>query len=305
MSEKGITSEQNLVNLESIKRLTSDLRVAARTLTDNEARYMVDSYYMMQDMRIRTNNQVRALGESKEPSSVVNWAADQFDILETQIRNALDQYSAASPVGAWAREQYGVGPVIAAGLLAHIDIHKAPTVGHIWRYAGLDPTSKWGKGEKRPWNATLKTLCWKIGESFVKTSNNEESFYGKIYKNRKIEETKRNISGANAETALEISKARNLSKTADAKHWYSGTWIEMPKLQAAAKEMGFSALPTEPFPMLSPAHIHARARRYTVKIFLAHLHDFWWEKATGTPAPLPYPIAHLGHAHEIKRPGKE
>jgi hypothetical protein len=44
-------------------------------------------------------------------------------------------------------------------LLARIDIVKAPTAGHIWRYAGLDPTVRWNKGEKRPWNAGLKVLC--------------------------------------------------------------------------------------------------------------------------------------------------
>lgn len=54
---------------------------------------------------------------------------------------------------------HGIGPVISAGLLAHIDIHRAVTVGHIWRFAGLDPSVKWLKKTKRPWNAGLKVLC--------------------------------------------------------------------------------------------------------------------------------------------------
>ena len=55
----------------------------------------------------------------------------------------------------------GIGPVIAAGLLANIDIKQAPTVGHIWRFAGLDPTNKWigKKGAE-----TLIDEIWEQGE---------------------------------------------------------------------------------------------------------------------------------------------
>ena len=93
--------------------------------------------------------------------------------------------------------------MIAAGLEAHIDITRAPTVGHIWRYAGLDPTCEWRKGEKRPWNASLKTLCWKIGESFVKVSGKEKSLYGRLWKERKELEEKRNAAGEFADQAAE------------------------------------------------------------------------------------------------------
>ena len=51
--------------------------------------------------------------------------------------------------------------------------------------AGLDPTVTWGKGERRPWNAELKVLCWKLGDSFVKVSNKEGALYGRIYRERK------------------------------------------------------------------------------------------------------------------------
>ena len=44
----------------------------------------------------------------------------------------------------------------------------------------MNPTVEWKKGEKRPWNASLKVLCWKIGESFVKVSSNPKDFYGKL-----------------------------------------------------------------------------------------------------------------------------
>lgn len=261
-------------NLDPIVRLSKDIKQAAIVLSKDEARFLVDAYYMMQEDRKRGNNQVRALNESGEPNSVLTWVAEQSSTLEKQIARALDAYSASQPIGIWARSIVGIGPVISAGLMAHIDIEKAPTVGHIWRFAGLDPTSKWGKGQKRPWNAGLKTLCWKIGESFVKVSNNPDDKYGKIYAERKLYEQARNERGELAAQAADVLETKKIGKTTDAYKAYS---------------VG----------KLPPAHIHARAKRYAVKLFLAHYHAEAYRLHHGSEPPLPYPIAHLGHAHLI------
>ena len=263
------------IDMESVKALSRDLRKAARTLSDIEARFLVDAYYQMQDQRIRSNNQLRSMGE--EPHDVLSWFGTQSETLEEQVRGALDVYSHNHLVGPWLRGVKGIGPVIAAGLLAHIDINKAPTVGHIWRYAGLDPTSKWEKGQKRPWNASLKVLCWKLGESFVKVSGREDAYYGKLYKDRKELETAANGKNAYAQQAADILVAKKIGKTTDAYKAYS-------------------------IGQLPPAHIHARAKRYAVKQFLADLHHEMYVKILKTEPPLPYPIAILGHAHMRQKP---
>lgn len=257
--------------IQSVARLSRDLALASITLSRDEARFLVDAYYAMQQNRIRDNNQVRALGESGEPHAVLAWLAEQDSTLEKQIARALDKYSDADPLGRWARSVVGIGPVISAGLLAHIDMTKAPTVGHIWRFAGLDPTKKWTKGEKRPWNAGLKTLCWKIGESFVKVKSNEDDVYGKFYDQRKAWETERNEAGAYTEQAAAVIEARPNHK--------------QKAIYATGK--------------LPPGHLHARAKRYAVKLFLAHYHEQGCRLVLGTEPPMPYPIAHLGHAHKI------
>jgi len=263
------------MNLEPIQKLGKDLRVAAKTLSDDEARFLVDYYYIAQEDRKRSTNQVRALNESKEPNAVIDWLADQTSGLENEIKKALDAYTENHPMGAWMRQVYGIGPVISAGLLAHIDITRAPTVGHIWRYAGLDPTSKWQKGHKRPWNASLKTLCWKAGQSFMKFSNRDECYYGYVYKERKAYEIARNERGDNKILAAEAMSI--YSKNTEAyKHVSNG--------------------------VLPPGQIDARARRYAVKLFLSHLHGAWYETHFGTKPPLPYPLVHLGHAHFIPSP---
>lgn len=297
------------MDLQSVERLSRDLRIAAATLSDSEARFLVDTYYMMQEDRKRSSNQVQALGKTGEPNLVLGWFATQADILENQIKAALDKYTAGHPMGAWMREVYGIGPVISAGLLAHIDMepwrchateeakgkrtHKCspeapctpqcrreriPTVGHLWRYAGLDPTSTWEKGKKRPWNASLKVLCWKAGQSFMKFSGREECFYGRHYLERKAYEVARNERGDNAATAAAILASKNWGKDTDAYgHLSAGR--------------------------LPPAQIDARARRWAVKLFLSHLFEAWYRLKWNEEPPLPYPIAHLGHAHKIEPTG--
>ena len=263
--------------LQSVDRLSKDTAAASVTLGDAEARFLVDTYYDMQDQRIRDNNKVRALSEADEPHDVLRWLAAQSTTLENQIKRALTKYAESDPRGAWPISVIGIGPIITAGLMSHIDITKAPTVGHIWRFAGLDPTQTWDKGQKRPWNARLKVVCWKAGESFVKVSGNEDAFYGRIYVQRKELEMSRNEAGMFADQAAAVLAKRRIGKDTDA---------------YAAYSVG----------KLPPAHVHARAKRYAVKLFLAHLHDAWYHLAFNKAPPLPYAIEHLGHAHMIERP---
>lgn len=296
------------MELEPLARLSRDLKMASITLSHDEARFLVDAYYQMQENRIRSAHQVRSLAESEEPHDVLKWLENNSHTLEESIKAALDRYSTAHKIGRWARSIRGIGPVLAAGLIAHIDIKKAPTAGHIWNYAGLNPSVEWERGQKRPWNAALKTLCWKIGESFVKVSNNENDFYGHVYRDRKVMETERNLSGAYAEQAAETLRKKRIGRETDAYQWYSGALtpdvarkiIETsPPAGTARKRAGE---PGSGVPMLPPAHIHARAKRTAVKLFLSHLHHVWYEIDTGTKAPVPYALAHMAHAHFVEPP---
>lgn len=265
------------LTLDPVTRLSRDLANAAKTLSLAEARYLVDAYYMLQKNRIQAANQMRALNESEEPHEVIDWLLAQNETLENQIKRALDHWTDGQELGVWAKSITGIGPVITAGLLAHIDITRAPTVGHIWSFAGLNPERKWEKKTKRPWNAQLKTLCWKIGESFVKVSGNPKAVYGAIYAERKVYEQQRNDAGGCSAQAAAILTEKKIGKDTEAFGHLSGG-------------------------KLPPAQIHARAERYAVKLFLAHYHHVAYRLHYGTEPPKPYPIAILGHAHEIAVP---
>lgn len=255
--------------------LRIDLAEAIRAdLTFQDARYLVDLYYQMQDYRKATANQARAAAEGDEPHRAISLILDRLDWLEQEIKRGLDQWTDQHHMGIWAKGVYGIGPVLSAGLLAHLDITRAKTAGAIWRFAGLDPTAEWKKGQKRPYNASLKVLCWKIGDSFCKFHNREECFYGHLYAQRKEFEVNRNESGGNAETAKTTLEQRNIRDKATIKRYEEGK--------------------------LPDGRIDLRARRWATKLFLAHWFEAAYRDHHGEEPPAPYPIAHLGHAHAIK-----
>lgn len=287
-----------------LTKIRKDMRKAAGTLDAREARYLVDLYYQMQENRLRAAGQIRAIqkSETEEPHETLSWFLGQAEILEASIKMALGEFAESRAVGRWSLSICGIGPVIASGLIAHISMNiwrcatsatnrcrpEAPcsaacrheptqTASRIWRYAGLDPSSTWEKGQKRPWNAALKVLCWKAGQSFVKVSNLEKDFYGKLYQQRKRLETERNEAGAFADQAAAVLAAKRIGKETDAYKAYSIG--KLPK-----------------------AHIQQRAERYAVKIFLSHWHQVAYFETFGKQAPKPYVIAHLGHADEIQVP---
>jgi hypothetical protein len=176
---------------------------------------------------------------------------------------------------------YGVGPIIAAGLVAYFDVHKANTAGGFWRYAGLDPSVSWSKGEKRPWNASLKTLCWKMGDCFMKFSNaldangNPACFYGQLYRKKKLELVDLNESGKLFKTAEDTLSKKKFKDPKTLSTYNSGK--------------------------CSDGHVDGMARRWAVKLFLSNLHELWCA-AEGIPVAKPYSMAILGHTHYICQP---
>jgi hypothetical protein len=225
------------------------------------------------------------LPEADEQMPLKRWLAKWLGLGEQLMKDKLQQWlegpkaAQEKPEALWAYEQVGIGPVIAAGLAAHIDVQKAPTVSALWKFAGQAPGfDRRLKGSKLPYNARLKTLCWKLGDSFVKVSGKENAFYGKLYTQFKTDEVSRNENGQYAAAA-----ARELA----AKKFKADT------VTRKALEQG----------KLPDAHLHARAKRRTVKVFLSH---YWLKgrQARGLPVTDPYIFTVGGHSkeHQIREP---
>jgi hypothetical protein len=119
---------------------------------------------------------------------------------------------------------------------------------------------------RRPYNATLKTLCWKIGKSFMMLSGNPKCFYGHLYSQFKADIIAKNERGEYAQYAAHRLTVKNYGKETATYAAYSEG--KLPESQ-----------------------ITGRARRMATKIFLCHWWEEYYERHFGVAAPLPYVFA--------------
>src|SRR5262245_19718103 len=97
-----------------------DIKIAAQKIEGAaEARYLVDLYYQIQEFRKATANQIRSLGKN-EPGELIGGVFGTMKSVEDKIKVGLGAYTDTQPLGQWVKQTRGIGPVIAAGLLAHI-----------------------------------------------------------------------------------------------------------------------------------------------------------------------------------------
>jgi hypothetical protein len=257
---------------------TKEKILKAANVSNAAARFIVSDYYRAQELRKRADMQIRHLGEqaAQELSVHIEHFGDANAKIEDMIKKELQAYAEGHAVGRWMLSLYGVGPVISAGCLAHLDIKQAPTAGHFWRFCGLDPTKRsWGKGEKRPFCADMRQICFHFGECTKRTSGKEESLYGQIYKTRKALLVERNERGDFAERAkVYTTTSADVKKT-----------LQQGKLPAG--------------------NLDHQACNFAAKMFLSHLHALMFWDHYGKPPPKPFAMAILGHAHEIRVPNSD
>jgi len=305
----------------------------------SEARLLIDLYYGIQDYRKALTNQRRAIDQGADPGlshDALDFLIPQIEAIENNARLWLETYIHGHVMWPWFAAVPGIGPILAAGLAAHLGTRPVPaTVGHWHRYAGLDPSQRWLKADdlstlwrqasgataerlyalaaivgrdpatvlrdattdyrtgevkpltqasalkalaRIPFNRPLKTLCWKIGDQFVKLGDDQSAFYAVFYRQRKAQEIARNLAGERADLA---------SRTLAAKPTHA---------QRAIYAQG----------QLPPGRLDLMARRATVKLFLSHLHELWYRmEHDGQLPPRPFAFSILGHVDYIPPPYQE
>lgn len=368
--ELGLEEDEAML----LVRLTRDMRDAAGMMSPLKQRVMVDLYYQIQNVRLRAFNQLRA-SAGEEPNAFVTMLSAYMVRMERFLVGALDAATDKTDVGRWAKAQFGVGPIIAAGLSAYVDITQTPTPSALLSFAGLNPDRRWiGREEasrmvesareeigahaapadlipflaekavmradallrivqnqatmrtekkrgsrqaeisfddlaramsKRPWNAKLKQIAFKLGDSFVKFHNKDGCVYGHIYAARKLMEIQRNDEGRFAEQA-EASLQKRWRDDSEALHWYqgcypAGTTARAVTYRTQAERQAFLAKvrlkPGEGQRMLPLGRLELRARRIAVKFFLCNYHTVAYESHYQKQAPKPYIFAAQPELH--------
>jgi rubrerythrin len=184
---------------------------------------------------------------------------------------------AVGPIWGWLTAIHGIGPHTAAKLLAQIDDPaKFATISKLWRFAGYavidGEIDKPTKGTLLPYNRRLKSELYLMAENFVR---HQTPLYSAVY----YEEKGRQQGLHPTPICIKcggIATQRGQS------------WV-CPECKASGRSINFT-----------PLHLHVRALRKTIKVFLSHL---WlkWREADGLPISAPYAIAHLPeHTHMIE-----
>ena len=304
------------------------LRDIAKGLSAPQARWLVDFFYAVQDYRIQASGQLRSMkqGLDEGVDELYAYLFEQMQLSEKEIAKALVDYSDSKIPGQWLKTITGIGPIISAGLLAHIDITQTPTVGHIWSFAGLNPEMTWEKGQKRPYNAKLKVLCWKLGDSFVKQSGRAYQPVGEESTGT-TEGAEPQESTGSVERAIENESTAErerilLSRPARPQDLYLWLYAKRKRQEVARNaehkfaDQAARALKerkikdkelrkTYKAGLLPPGRLELRARRYAVKLLLSHLHHVMYVDHFDEDPPFPYILTKepFKHAHYIAPPG--
>lgn len=193
----------------SLAEYRSEIRTILRTIDD------------YQKLRVRTGNRLKKKADGSDqkdadenaPDVTTDSILDSVDLLdnlkeqEEKLTKQLETVVKKTPEWkGYFKAVKGIGPKMAAILIAEIDPYKGATVSKMWQYAGLNPGMVKGKkknaagevvvtdelirGDKKtkgflcPYNSYLKTgLCGKIVTQLMMAKN--PKYYGEIYLNAK------------------------------------------------------------------------------------------------------------------------
>lgn len=189
---KAQRNVDGMIELYDVEKQTTELQKSVVALpSKEEARFFVDCFYQIQNMRIRLQNQMRSIIQEKdnnqpetveekgkkkkktkilsENTTFIGYILRSMRTIEDSIKCGLEEFSNSTYIGRWSKEVTGIGPVISTCLMAGIDL-KDNFDGHdtfmkaanIWSYCGLNDNN-------RPWLGRDKIK--KILEDLIKENN--------------------------------------------------------------------------------------------------------------------------------------
>lgn len=137
---------------ETIVGLSKEIRRSIITMDRKDARYMVDTYYQIQKLRIGLENQVRSVNQEKDGEgnvSIMEYASISLRLLEESVLDGFRELSKSSPVTLWMNDIIGIGPIMSSMLYAYLNVEGVNHAGNFWSYAGLnDNNNPWLGKEK-------------------------------------------------------------------------------------------------------------------------------------------------------------
>lgn len=147
------------VELSIPEGLGKDLKKEIKSVKNasrQEIRCLVDNFYQIQDKRIALQGQIRAIRQESDDleteafADILEWQLKTQLIQEKGLKDALNCICQTNEVGRWLMSIKGIGPTLAAGILAYFDVTGIEYATHFMSYAGLNDNN-------RPWLGKEKT----------------------------------------------------------------------------------------------------------------------------------------------------
>ena len=281
-------------------------------LEDSKAiRLLVDSYYGVQKVRVETANRRKALVKEGVPEYKVDMLHEIVDKkvldIEKDIQKHIIIFMKDQPIYTeWLKGVKGIAEILAGGLVSGIsDIGRFDTVSKLWKYCGMG----------------LETRCDGCGKRLFEFNSQRDSWVEKrltniklaYEKQKKLGDQKKKYDEKEALKRIDkaICRCDNPSMVHDIQKRRRGDFIDYsPFMKTLCWKVGESFVKTkggyrklyEDFrvqedrdhPDFSDGRRYARAKRRTVKLFLAHI---WvmWRRSEGLPERSPYVIEHGEH----------
>ena len=121
--------------------------------------------------RLRVGLELSLQHRENVPQQTLKILAD-LQAAENGFVDILSLECKASSIWPWLSGVKGIGPRLGGMLVALVDVHKAPTISSLWKFAGQAVTNgvcdKREKGVKLPYCDALKKTCYLIGDQFIK-----------------------------------------------------------------------------------------------------------------------------------------
>ena len=333
-------NNEMLPEIKMIDKASKDTRSKIVNLGQEEIKYIIGTYYDMQDSRIRANNQSKALNTREKPNELLSWLRDCDHLIENEIKKTMEHYVKYFEIGNWLNNITGIGPVISAGLIAFVDFEKAKTAGNIFRLADLDPSITWMgvKGAEYQIKKYKKELFMgesdKIDEKFIvglcnKLKRNPTRYINaSALKNNKFSEeklrkelSKPHFNPRFKQICFQIGESVNKQHNRELdlygklmqirKEWHrrkneSGQCLD--QANRLIENMKPGVYQKEYYPILEQGkvptwYIHACSKQWTTKMFLSHFHEVGYRLHNKRNPPKPYATTMEGnHNHYVPPP---
>ena len=301
-----------------------------------ELKFLIKLYQDNQKTRIGTGNRAGSKERKGETAHLVRFFEDELYTLEKEVAKVIKYYVRNEPTGVakWLLAHSGIKEMTAASWMVGVDIHRATTPSHIYRYCGMDPNMKWMSQEQaKAWMKEQDTDDpWELLARFAQqyqrrfdTLARQAQYDGQ---GNKREVTKQVVAATMVrrpysvpmktlawQTATWMVRTHNNKEPSEYLPYYymwkeqeeranerlefadQAQWyLDNVKIRNKANKAYYKQ------GKLPPRHIENRVKRKLVKLFISHFHEHYYALVHGELPARPYVFEHLGHTDEIHPP---